>query len=380
MPLYGTNFVSLFRDQIITGIKNFIQNLGLGISNPQAKLHIDAGSATASAIKFTAGATTGQTAADGFNIGISSTGAAIINQLENNSLTFFTNNTSRMSIDAGGDLYLGRNANILATTASTSTTTGALVIAGGVGIGTALNCPFIKATFLEAYQTTCQIYVPPNAAGINTSGANIDIRGGIGTGNANSGNIIFSTGVPTTSGTALQSWTEKARISGNTGNLLVGTNVDNGSDRLQINGSIKADLAADSTVFSISQNSGVRSVIFGNQGLICNTVATLGRSTRGGGALLEINTASPGLVGILIQAMTGQTADLQQWRDSSNNILARVDNLGRVVAPQFRLSALNTPPTSATDTGTSGEIRIDANFIYVCITTNTWKRAALTTW
>jgi hypothetical protein len=51
-----------------------------------------------------------------------------------------------------------------------------------------------------------------------------------------------------------------------------------------------------------------------------------------------------------------------------------------VTSTQFRLSALNTAPTSSTDTGTLGEIRIDANYIYICTTTNTWKRVAIATW
>lgn len=51
-----------------------------------------------------------------------------------------------------------------------------------------------------------------------------------------------------------------------------------------------------------------------------------------------------------------------------------------VTSPKFTLSALNTAPSSATDTGTTGEIRIDAGYIYVCVATNTWVRSALTTW
>lgn len=47
---------------------------------------------------------------------------------------------------------------------------------------------------------------------------------------------------------------------------------------------------------------------------------------------------------------------------------------------QYNLSALNTAPTSATATGTLGEIRVSADFIYVCTATNTWVRSALTTW
>lgn len=53
---------------------------------------------------------------------------------------------------------------------------------------------------------------------------------------------------------------------------------------------------------------------------------------------------------------------------------------GSVKAVQFRLSASNTAPSSATDTGTAGEIRITSGFIYYCPSTNVWVRAALTTW
>ena len=37
-------------------------------------------------------------------------------------------------------------------------------------------------------------------------------------------------------------------------------------------------------------------------------------------------------------------------------------------------------PSSASATGTTGEIAWDANYIYVCIATNTWKRVLLSTW
>jgi len=60
-----------------------------------------------------------------------------------------------------------------------------------------------------------------------------------------------------------------------------------------------------------------------------------------------------------------------------------VDSLivgGPTKSTQYKLSALNTAPASATAAGTLGEIRVTAAFIYVCIATNTWVRAALTTW
>jgi hypothetical protein len=36
--------------------------------------------------------------------------------------------------------------------------------------------------------------------------------------------------------------------------------------------------------------------------------------------------------------------------------------------------------TNATDTGTAGEVCWDADYLYVCVGVDTWKRTALTTW
>ena len=38
-----------------------------------------------------------------------------------------------------------------------------------------------------------------------------------------------------------------------------------------------------------------------------------------------------------------------------------------------------TPPSSSTDTGTAGQIAVDAVYIYVCTTTDTWGRVAIDT-
>lgn len=57
-----------------------------------------------------------------------------------------------------------------------------------------------------------------------------------------------------------------------------------------------------------------------------------------------------------------------------------VDNLGNTIAAKYQVSALNTAPSSASDTGTAGEIRYTSDYIYVCVATNTWKRSPLTTW
>ena len=68
---------------------------------------------------------------------------------------------------------------------------------------------------------------------------------------------------------------------------------------------------------------------------------------------------------------TNGSASLSQYGNFSAS--------GTMTGTQYRLSALNTAPVSSTDTGTLGEIRVTAGFIYICTATNTWVRTALTT-
>lgn len=87
-------------------------NLGLGIGptiNPVSSLHIDLGNATAALIKFTAGTTTGQTLNDGFDIGIDTSGNALIRQRESASLDFYTNNNLALSIAADNNITVVGN-------------------------------------------------------------------------------------------------------------------------------------------------------------------------------------------------------------------------------------------------------------------------------
>jgi len=52
---------------------------------------------------------------------------------------------------------------------------------------------------------------------------------------------------------------------------------------------------------------------------------------------------------------------------------------GKVHADQYKLSDLNTAPSSSSDTGVKGEIRVTADAIYICIDTDTWVKTNLTT-
>ena len=62
-----------------------------------------------------------------------------------------------------------------------------------------------------------------------------------------------------------------------------------------------------------------------------------------------------------------QDVDSAQWVDV--NAPLRQDRIASTGAP-----------SSATDTGVAGDIRYDSGYVYIAVATNTWKRAALTTW
>ena len=84
----------------------------------------------------------------------------------------------------------------------------------------------------------------------------------------------------------------------------------------------------------------------------------------------------------------GQASPAERLRiDTSGNVgigttapTQKLDVLGNVKATQYMLSALNTAPSSASDTGTLGEIRITATAIYICVGVDEWKKADISTW
>lgn len=56
---------------------------------------------------------------------------------------------------------------------------------------------------------------------------------------------------------------------------------------------------------------------------------------------------------------------------------ASVSSLASSVASTIVLA---NPPATSTSTGTRGTIAYDSSNVYVCIATDTWKRASLSTW
>ena len=62
-----------------------------------------------------------------------------------------------------------------------------------------------------------------------------------------------------------------------------------------------------------------------------------------------------------------------------NDVDMPLDTVGSVVSKDYKIKALNTAPSSATDTGILGEIRYTSDAVYLCIATNTWKKSELLT-
>ena len=105
------------------------------------------------------------------------------------------------------------------------------------------------------------------------------------------------------------------------------------------------------------------------------------------GSTLSLNTLGTNSIGMSIagtkffhlQPTTGAVV-LQSGGTYAPDAINRLQVGGSIITSQYNLSSLNAAPASATATGTLGEIRVTAGFIYVCTATNTWVRAALTTW
>ena len=84
-------------------------------------------------------------------------------------------------------------------------------------------------------------------------------------------------------------------------------------------------------------------------------------------------TATTGSTSLVVRAGAGQAGDIFQVVSNAGSVFMRV-----LVDGTIGISTKT--PASAADSGTAGQVCWDASYIYVCVATNTWKRAAITTW
>ena len=155
-----------------------------------------------------------------------------------------------------------------------------------------------------------------------------------------------------------------------------------------------------SSKFSVSSTRGDITTTARNINLVSNTTAQAHIYAGTGGAGNPIDLAGTGgalnTVGLRVNN-TGLTIrqsipvgwaagtaintgiDVALARDSAGVVKVTDGSTGDgTISGQLR--AVGTAPASASATGTAGDIRYDADYIYVCTATDTWKRAALATW
>ena len=149
-------------------------------------------------------------------------------------------------------------------------------------------------------------------------------------------------------------------------------------------GSINIGTILTNTPVGFVTNNLLRQKIFGDGHTVFQT-APVATPNYGNVSIGSGNFAGSGFTGsssgtsLMISEVSGYAGDYVNFGKGTTSYF-KVDNVGNTTAAKYYVSAMNTAPANASDTGTLGEIRVTATYIYVCTATNTWVRTALATW
>ena len=110
-----------------------------------------------------------------------------------------------------------------------------------------------------------------------------------------------------------------------------------------------------------------------NDVLTYNGSGWVNSAPSGGGASVTISDTPP----------AASPGDLW-WESDSGRLKIRYQDTDTTqwvdVAPPLSSALSTDAPATATSSGTVGDIRMDTDFIYVCVGTNAWKRVAIAVW
>jgi hypothetical protein len=124
-------------------------------------------------------------------------------------------------------------------------------------------------------------------------------------------------------------------------------------------------------------------VVVANGRFVAWTDGSTNSSTRD----LQLNRVGAGI--LRVQSNTtdfnrinfgGDTTSFPALKRSSTALQVRLADDSAYSVMDAQLRAQGTAPATTGATGTAGDIRYDADYIYVCTAANTWKRAAIATW
>lgn len=137
----------------------------------------------------------------------------------------------------GGGVTSGANAATAISFATASTTTG-----GVGGVRMALSNTLLRIGSGDATTTPAAVTLngPRASGGADIAGTHWTTVSGLATGNASSGDFIFQTGAPGSSGSTIQTPTTRLIIEGDTGNVGIGTSSPNANAILDVTSTTKA--------------------------------------------------------------------------------------------------------------------------------------------
>ena len=146
-------------------------------------------------------------------------------------------------------------------------------------------------------------------------------------------------------------------------------------------GSISLGGSSGTGAINLGRSSSTQTMNIGGSGNIINVGATTGTGTltfgRSTGAQ-TVNIATGVTAASTTKAVNIGTAG--NATSTTNIAIGSSTGTSTTTLNGNIIMSKTATPASATATGTAGTIVWDANYIYVCIATNTWKRTAITTW
>jgi len=248
---------------------------------------------------------------------------------------------------------------VTTTTASTTTSSGALVVGngsqGGLGVGGAVN---VGGVVKGAQNTHSDANVP---TGLN-AGFQVDVQ-------AATTRDILTFGDSARHGLIRGYHDGAGTINWQFGRYTASTF----AEYLRLSGTTAANaiLTVYGTTASTSTSSGALVVSGGvgvaksiNAGAVNETHTLTGGDTGSGTSILVLKDGN-GVTKFTVQG------------EGTTYVYGTM--IAHATSNAFRITNSQTP-ASASTTGTAGTICWDTSYIYVCTATNTWKRAALSTW